>query len=129
MPVPTQAEIDSLPKILYSSPLTMPWRADWGRGLSAADVEHAISQNFVQEAIVNAAGGSEEWVRKTAGGMLDPHYWPFRIPLYEEVYPPAADTKPKPDVLPAILPGIPAPGEPAYVKRIEAKLDLILDKL
>lgn len=123
---PTAKEIENVPAILANSPLTLPWRNGDSRGLTAAEAAYTMS-NKVQAAIVNAAGGPEGFVEKTLGGRLNPNYWPFTLPTYEEIYPPAP-VSPQPDVL-ANLPGIPSPGEPAYVARLEGLLREILGRL
>lgn len=73
--------------ILDNSRLTYPFRNQSEAPLTHEEVAAYISQNEAGKAVVLAAGGISEWIRKTGGGKLDPRLWPFELPKWppEEV--------------------------------------------
>jgi hypothetical protein len=97
------------PNLLDNSPLTLPGRLGWARGLTAAEVAAIVKWNTAARAIVEAGGGVDLWIALTEGGRKPPAEWPFPLPSYYDVFPaarpPAEAAPPEP-----IRTGPPEPG-------------------
>ena len=123
-----QNRFESVVAILRGTVLAMPFIQSWETGLTPSEVEAAASVNKIIAYVVKMYGGAARWVQMCNGGKLDPALWPLGFPAYSDVFPIAPAAKPdEPRVLPPSAGSFtPTMGEPAYVRRIEETLDVIL---